>query len=364
MNAQKRVSHGIALLMVGSIVLLPSCGLMDWLKEKFGGGAPTTPAPTSVAVRVDDGSPVLATIDGKPLISQNMLEAEKKKLIEANPQMEAMIALMDESQLNRNLVDGMASREIIRKYVGDKKINETDKYQKDIEMAMNQVRDLLNTRYFMEDFKVDVTNDEITKFYNENKDSIPNLLLSRGGIASVGVPFSSDEAARNFMVKVKELKNNIERAAKDANLSEKVKNFNLVNAESIGIEPELRDKVVAIKTTPSLHKFKVDNEFWVVAATRKEDPKYRDLDSVKVEIRQLLEKDKTMKVVEEEVSRLKNEYRVELNEEQFAAPADNPRAVQAAGDAKKDAVQAVKTAVAQKAKKAEDAKTQPATATV
>ncbi len=368
MNTEKRVSHGIALLMIGSILLLPSCGFMDWLKEKFGGGAPTTPtAPTSMAARVEDGSPILATMDGKPLISQNMLEAEKKKLIEANPQMEAMIALMDESQLNRNLVDGMASREIIRKYVRDKKINETEKYQKDIEMAMSQVRDLLNTRYFMDDFKADVTNDEIANFYNENKDSIPNLLLSRGGIASVGVPFSSEEAARNFMVKVKELKNNIERAAKDANLSEKVKNFNLVNAESIGIEPELRDKIVEIKTTPSLHKFKIGNEFWVVAAARKEDPKYRDLDSVKAEIQQLLEKDKTMKVVEEEVSRLKNEYRVELNEEQFAMPADNPRAVQAAAegdrnDRKQGAMQAVQAAVAQKAEKAKKAK--PATATV
>ncbi len=362
MNAQKRVSYGITLLMVGSIVLLPSCGLMDWLKEKFG-GAPTTPAaPTNMAARVEDGSPILATMDGKPLISQNMLEAEKKKLIEANPQMEAMIALMDENQLNRNLVDGMASREIIRKYVRDKKVNETEKYQKDIEMAMNQVRDLLNTRYFMDDFKAKVTDSEITKFYDENKDSIPNLLLSRGGIASVGVPFNTDEDARNFMVKVKELKNNIERAAKDANLAEKVKDFNLVNAESIGIEPGLRDKIVAIKTTPSLHKFKIDNEFWVVAAARKEDAKYRDLDSVKSEIKQLLEKDKTMKVVEEEVSRLKNEYRVELNEEQFAVPADNPRAVQAAaeGDRKQDAVQAVRAAVAQKAEKAE---AKPATAT-
>ncbi len=344
MKVTKRASHRIALLMIGSLLFLPSCGLIDWVKERFGWGKPTPAAPApAMAGVVDDGSAILATIDGKPLISQNMLENEKKKLIEANPQMEAMLALMDPKQLDRNLVDGMASREIIRKYIGDKKVQETEKYQKDLEMAVNQVRDLLNTRYFMEDFKAEVTDNEIKKFYDENKDSIPNLLLSRGGIASVGIPFGTDQSARDFMAKVKEAKNNINRVAKDANLSEKVKNFNLVNAESIGIEPELRDKIVEIKTTPSLHKFKVGTEVWVVAATRKEDPKYRDVDSVKGEIKQLLEKDKTMKVVEQEVSRLKSEYRVELNEEHFAPSADNAHAVQAAseGEAQQGAVNAL-----------------------
>ncbi len=358
MKARNRVSSGIAVLMIGSLIILPSCGFMDWMKETFGGGksATTTQMPNA---SINDGSAILVTMDGKPLISKNMLEAEKKKLLESNPQMEAMLALMDENQLNRNLVDGMASREIIRAYVDKKKIQDSDKYKKDLEMAMNQVQDLLNTRYFMEDFQAEVTDAEIQAFYSENKDSIPNLLLSRGGVQSVGVPFTNDKAASDFMAKVKEAKNNVAAAAKAANLSDKLKDFNLVNAESLGIEPELRDKIVAIKATPSLHAFKVGKETWVVAATRKESPKYRDLDSVKAEIKQLLEKDKTMKVVETEVARLKGEYNVEIIEDQFAAPADNPRAVQAAAEAKADAV---KQAVAQKTEKKAPVKAPTATA--
>lgn len=338
MNAQKHVSYGIAVLMIGTVVLLPSCGLIDWVKEKFGGDKPTTQKSMDVAVAsVDDGSAVLATIDGAPLITKNMLEVEKKKLIEANPQMEAMLALMDENQLNRNLVDGMASREIIRKYVSDKKIHESDKYKKDLEMALAQVRDLLNTRFFMEDFQAAVTDDEVAQFYKENRDSIPNLMLSRGGVESVGIPFASDQAAKEFMEKVRAAKNNIAAAAKAANLAEKIKDFNLVNAESLGMEPELRDKIVAIKKTPSLQTFKVGKETWVVAAKRIEEPAYRDLDSVRTEIKQLLEKDKTMKVVEQEVARLKGEYSVKLVEEAFAAPVDNAQAMQAAAQAQAEA---------------------------
>lgn len=341
MNAKKRVSQGIAALMIGSVVLLPSCGLIDWVKETFGGGS-KTPAPQTeqmdVAISsVNDGSAILATMEGKPLITKNMLEAEKKKLIEANPQMEAMLALMDESQLNRNLVDGMASREIIRKYVKDKNIQGTEKYKKDLQMALDQVRDLLNTRYFMEDFQAGVTDDEVKKFYSENRDSIPNLMLSRGGVESVGISFENAEKAKAFMEKVRAAKNNIAVAAKTANLGDKLKDFKLVNAESIGIEPELRDKIVAIQKTPSLQTFKVGDEVWVVAAKRIEEPTYRDLDSVKAEIKQLLEKDKTMKVVEQEVARLKGEYDVKLVEDELAAPADNARAVQAAMESQAEA---------------------------
>ncbi len=365
MNAKRRGSHAIALLMVGSIVVLPSCGLVDWVKEKFGGAQKAAPEQEAMEIIVEeDGSPVLAYMDGKPLVTQKMLDAEKKKLIEANPQMEAMLQLMDQKQLDRNLADGMASRAMIRKYVKDKGIIQSDRYQKDFSMAMTQVKDLLNTRYFMEDFKVNANDAEIQAFYNENKEHMPNLLISRGGVASMGIAFDTDQAARDFMEKVKENKNNISRAAKATNLSEKVKNFNLVNAESIGIEPELRDKIVEIKTTPSLHKFKIGKEYWVIGASRKEDAKYRELETVKNEIKQMIEKDKTMKVVEEQVARLKDDYRVGFNEEYFAqSPADAFRA-QAAADSKEKAVKAVQAAAAEKADKADKKEDTPRQAVV
>ena len=350
---------GAIILMAGSLVLLPNCGLVDWVKEKFGGGKKTEEMGsmqiTEQVAKVDDGSAVLATIDGKPLITKNMLDAEKKKLIESNPQMEAMLQLMDTQQLDRNLADGMMSREVIRKYVADRKIQEQEKYKADYDMAMNQVRDLLNTRYFMEDFGAQVTDNEIQAFYNENKDSIPNLLLSRGGIESVGVPFNNEQQARDFMAKVRAAKNNLTAAAKEMNLTDKVKDFNLVNDQSLGMEPELRDKIVAIKTVPSIHNFKVDKEHWVVAATKREKPSYRELETVKAEIKQLLEKDKTMKRVEEEVVRLKGEYKISLNEDFFGGPpVQAPQAFQTADDTQ-ETTKNVKSAQNDKADK-KDAK--------
>ena len=317
------------LLIIGMLVLLPGCRFIDWMKEKFGGDSPAPTTEIAMA-EVADGSAVLVTMAGKPLITQTMLDAEKQKLMASNPQLQAMIALMDEKQLNRNLVDGMASREIIRRYVTDNKIDASDKYKQDFEMVLNQVRDALNTRYFMDSFSVDVADSEVKKFYDENKDAMPNLLVSRGGVEAVGASFADQKVANDFMAKVRAAKNDIACVAKEAGIADKVQDFKLVNEQSLGIDPELRDKIVAVKSTPSLNAFKVGNEFWVVAATKKEAPQYRELDQVKEELSQMIQKEKTMKKFEEEVARLKGEYGIEVNEEFFAAPVDAAKTVQAA----------------------------------
>ncbi len=347
--------NGIVLLMASSLVLLPSCALVDWIKEKFGGTSTTSgvsPAERAMAQAtgsVTDGSMVLATINGKPLITKGMLEAEKKKLLEANPQLEAMISLMDEKQLDRNLVDGMMSREAVRKYIAENKIDNTDKYKTDFETVMNQVRDALNTRYFMQSLSISVSDNEVKKFYDENKELIPNLLVSRGGVEAKGISFTTQAQAQDFATKLRANKNDVSKTAKDANVvASRVKDFKLVNDQSIGIEPALRDKIAEIKTTPSVHTFTVGKEHWVVAANKIDKPQYRAYDQVKDEIRQLLEKDKTMKRLEEEVARLRNQYHIELNEEFFKGNVDNAQAMQAELDTAKKPVdeQQVKTAAA------------------
>ncbi len=349
MNVRSELKkNGIILLMVGSLVLLPSCAFIDWIKEKFG-GTPSTPDITQAenmaqraATSATDGSMVLATMEGKPLITKGMLETEKKKLLEANPQLEAMISLMDEKQLDRNLVEGMMSREAVRKYIVDNKINSSDKYKSDFEKVISQVHDALNTRYFMESLSISVTDGEVKKFYEENKELIPNLLISRGGTESKGISFTTDAQAKEFAEKVRANKNDLSRTAKEANLTAKVKDFKLVNDQSIGIEPALRDKIAEIKTTPSVHTYTIGKEHWVVAASKIDKPQYRELDQVKDEIRQLLEKDKTMRRLEEEVARLRNQYHIELNEEFFTGKVDNAQAMQAELD--KKTVDEVKTA--------------------
>ena len=325
-------NNGISILMLSSLLLLPSCGLIDWIKDKFGGGDEATSEQMggNYGVARSDSSDVLATIGGKPLITKDMLDVEKQRLIESNPQLQAMIALMDEKQLDRNLLDGLASREVIRKYIKDNRVQQSDKYKKDFETVLNQVRDALNTRYFMEAFTEQANDTEVQAYYDENKDTMPNLLISRGGIQAKGVSFKDRQGAKEFATKVKAAKNDIDKAAKDASITDRVKDWRLVNDESIGLEDELKTRIGAIKSFPRVEVVKVGSEYWTIAASRREDAKYRPLEQVKAELKQAIEKEKTMKRFEQEVARLKDEYQIRINETFFAeAPSDNAAALTA-----------------------------------
>ncbi len=324
-------NNGMSILMISALLLLPNCGFIDWFKDKFGGASEPTPEQMSgTQYNANDGSPVVATIDGRPLISKNMLESEKQRLIESNPQLQAMIGLMDQGQLDRNLADGISSREVIRKYIKDNNVEQSEKYKKDFAMVLNQVRDALNTRHFMEAFAEAATDAEIQTFYDENKESIPNLMISRGGVESRAVSFTDRAAAKEFVTKVKAAKNDIEKAAKDAGLTSRFKNLKLVNEETLGVDEDLKNKIVAIKSFPRVEVVKSGKEYWVVAATRKEDPSYRPLEQVRNELKQSIEKEKTMKRFEEEVARLKDEYKIQIEESFFAdLSQDNAAAVQA-----------------------------------
>src|SRR5579872_4691963 len=278
---RERISknNSIGILMLSSLLLLPSCGLTDWIKDKFGSGScghSQDLMSGQSGVPSSDKSDVLATMNGKPLITRSMLDSEKQRLIESNPQLQAMIALMDGKQLDRNLMDGLASREVIRQYIRDNKIQESEKYKKDFDTILGQVRDALNTRYFMEAFSEKAADTEVQAYYDANKASMPNLLISRGGVAAKAVAFKDRQEAKDFAAKVKAANNDIDKAAKQANIADsKVKDLRLVNEESVGLDDEVKNRISAIDSFPRVEVVKAGNEFWTIAATRKEDSKYR-----------------------------------------------------------------------------------------
>ena len=73
-------------LLLSSVVFLPSC---DWLKGKIG-----LSKESSAAGQVVEGGTVIATIDGKPLLTSDEFEKQFKNLIETHPY-GAMLAQME-----------------------------------------------------------------------------------------------------------------------------------------------------------------------------------------------------------------------------------------------------------------------------
>ena len=325
----------VAFSVIASLTLLPSCALLDWVKEQFGGGQPTPqeyekpmmpengmPEKPEVPEDVDEKD-VLVWMGDKPLITLTSLQAEKKDLMESNPQLRAMVAFMDEKQLDRNLTDGLTNQAVVDKYVADNKISDRDEYKQELKRMMRSVRHMLNTKFFSQGLDVAVNDSEVKSFYDKNKETMPNLLVSRGGIKAMGVQFDTEQQAQDFAKKVRDAGENLQKTAETAGMKDKVKDFQLINDQSDGIDVQVREKVVKVDAFPSTHVFKgTDNKLWVIHAAAKENPKYRPLGQVKADLKEFLKKEKHAQALEKEINRLKEEYKVVIKEDYFATDDD------------------------------------------
>jgi len=186
---------------------------------------------------------------------------------------------------------------------------------------------------------------------------MPDLLVSRGGVRAMGVKFSTEEKAKEFLNKVNAQKGNISKAAEANKVN--IQDFKLVNAQSVGIAPELRDKISALTQVPSTNMFKInDKTFWVVRATAKEQPAYHEYAKVKDQLKKYLEDQEREKALRQVMDNLKTKYNVEIKQDSMPAPAPAPIAKSAQASATPQ-----KTNVAQADEKADKADAAPVQAT-
>jgi hypothetical protein len=315
-NRLSNQKNGVVIGALAILVLLPGCGVLDWVKDKMGGSRQASSQSADQGM-ITDGSLVVVSMDGKPLITQERLIKEKNDVIESNPQLKAMLAMMDEKQLERNLVEGLTNQEIVKRYIEEKNIHASNEYQEELERTIRSIRHMLNVKYFSQEFPVSVSDADAKEFYNKNKDSMPQLLLSRGGIEAKGVPFQKLEEAKKFLAQANQA-GGFDKAVQTANVADKVKDFRLVNKQSLGIDAELRDSILDIAQAPTTKLFSLkDGTHWVVFADKKEDAQYRPFEQVKNDLKQYLEKEKRVERFDQEISRLKQEYRVLINEDYF-----------------------------------------------
>jgi hypothetical protein len=303
--------------VIVTLALLPGCWITDMFQSKAKEGVMQREESAAVPAVAMTGD-IIVTMNGKPIITSTILEAEKENIFKSNPQIKAAIAFMDPKVLDRNLIEGLVSQAVVDKFIEDAQLNKSSEYKAELKDAYKAIERMLNAKYFSQKFKVSVSDSELKNFYEENKDKIPGLLVSQGGIAATGIQFDTDAAAKAFMAKVSSpTLVNFKNAAQESGLTAKIKDFKVVSNQSIGMEPALRDKIVAIKTAPSIQLISADKAHWVVFAASKEDAKYRPFEQVKDGIMQELEKNKRGELFEKEINRLKKEYSVIINEDYF-----------------------------------------------
>lgn len=314
------------------LILLPGCAALDWFKNKT---APeqSVSVPVTENVTIELPTPqasfqpvqgqVLVSVDGVPVITVESLKAEKDKLLAANPQLKAMMAFMDPQQFDQNLLDGLTNQVTVDKWIIQNGVANTQNYKNELQEGYKAIERMVNTKFFSESLKISVSDADVRKFYDTNKDLMPNLIISRGGTKAMGVQFDQEQDARAFADKVRARRGDISAAAKEAGIAtDRVKDFKVVGDQTVGMEAALHSAILGMKSVPGVEVVKVNATWWVVGATERQESKYQPFEQVKAGLKAAVEKEKRAEMFDQAIERLKQDYKVVVDQNYFAsAPA-------------------------------------------
>lgn len=298
------------------LLMLPGC-LSVGQKEQAPVAVESVPMQDAA---VGDNSPVLVKINGKPIITMNKLDAVFDKLMEAQPQYKEMMQFMP--NLKSDILQGLVGQAVIEEYIAQNNIDTSPEYQKELEMTIEQVKHGLNYNYFNARHSVDVSEQEMKRFYDEHKDKSPDLIESQGGVKAEAVSFKDEQEAKAFMDKAKASRESLEKLAADEGLSGSYHDFKLVNAQSMQVAPTLKAKISKISSFPAVEMVQDNGNWWVIKAHSKVEPVYVSFEEIKPQLEKYLKQQKQAENFEKLINKYKSEYKVEINDEplKVAAP--------------------------------------------
>jgi len=300
-------------LIFSPVLLLSGC---NWFSSEK-----TEKAPGALNTNVTSGEWVVK-IGNEIAVTPQQLQEEFNLLLEEKPQLKAMLPLMP--NLEQDVAKSLGSGKVIARYIKDNKIDQKLDYIAKRDRFLRTADQMLNLEFFKEEFPVKQLSDaDAKKFYEENRDSMQGALISKGGVTVYGVSFDKKDDADAFFNKVKGIKNlDLKKVAQENKLGDNFKDFNMVNAQSFGIEAVLRTKILAMKKFPKVEILPIgDKTFWVVHATGKKDPQYRSFDEVKDGVKNVAQQTEQVKQLQNELEKLMKKYDVQVNEDYFRSKA-------------------------------------------
>jgi len=293
-------------LLISSIVLLPGCAPLDWIKDKLGVVKKDISDLASKAKT--DSSQVLATMNGKVLLTAQEFEQEFNAFMSQHPLGQVLKQM---EGIEKQIFNGVLSKRLLAAWVSENKIDQTPEYQD----QLDQLKVMLNAKHFeMKHAPKEVTDAEAQDYYNKNRDAIPEAVITRGGVNTIAAEFDKDADAKAFLAKVQGKGAEFAQIAKDAKIdSSKVRDFKTVSTQTVGIDSALRDAILKLQKFPAYQVIPAAGKFWVVYASGKEQAKYRPFDQVKAVVKERLGMEAARKAFETGIEDLKKEKNVKDN---------------------------------------------------
>jgi hypothetical protein len=98
--------------------------------------------------------------------------------MESNPQLKQLLPMMPD--LKENILKSVVDREVMSFWVKEQGIEKSEDYKKDMAKMQQQVKLALNMQHFSKAHEARPSDQELLDFYEKNKETMPQLLLSKG----------------------------------------------------------------------------------------------------------------------------------------------------------------------------------------
>lgn len=267
---------------------------------------------------IASSSDVLLSIDGKPALTVEEYEEQLDMARKANHQIEMFLQVMPNAE-KEFVFRGMATARLMKAWAEKQGIDKSPDFQKQRKHLHDAMDLQLYMKHFDEAHPVSVSDADVTKYYEEKKDTIPGLAISVAGVDSSYVRFDSKDKAEKFFDKVKDVK----KLDTFKSLAEEHKHQvgqSVINQQS-PLADSIKNAVADLKKFPSVHLVKAgEGSYWVLFASSKSEAKYHDLKSPQVQqgLRKMIADERKEKQLESLVEQLKQEMNVVENDHYFA----------------------------------------------
>lgn len=256
---------------------------------------------------------ILATIDGKPLLTYQEFQSFIDRIDDAQPGVKSKLA--EQPQLEGQIFNGLVDQKIVEHWLDVSGISQSKEYQDTkqqcIELCMMQLAQQKFEESVIKEFEA--SESDARDYYEKNK---KQFIKKQGGVKAKEVTFSDETAAKEFLSKAKAAPKNFDSLAQEAGKT--VIDLGTVNKENKALDKAITSKLTTITKVPSIDLVKVGNEYHVINSTKKLDDEYEKFDEIKSIVKQIVDFDVIPQKMQDKMQKLKKDYKLTINKDYFS----------------------------------------------
>ncbi len=320
------------------LLMLPACPLADWFKEWFGYKKPYTQANMTEADSKQKKSatgsasegPAVVTQDGEVAVSADQFQEHVNAVFQSQPGIEQVLASMGKGQLKQmydQIANMLRDQHVMRQFVERNELDQTEDYQKNRKMLIDQVENQLANYAFSQHLweqMPEMSDKEARTYYqkhqNESMFQRDPFIKQSGGVRAVAVVADSEKQAESIAEQARQ-SGDLKKAAREYEKADAFQELGIVSQQASKPHRNVVAKLHEINAGEVATATTDDGTVYVVRAVEQVAPTYADFENVKEEVKNVVQSQRFQEKYQEKLDELRKSYNIQVNDEivdQFA----------------------------------------------